>query len=495
MDATKTHASEPVRNQIAIHNEESQSPRASAPMRNMIAPPARENRQQTARRAYEVTMQAHMRQPITHRVRFIPVPLAGSMLMWLAVISLIACAMQPAPPPSPTMPQLEPTPTMQSVSTPVSVASPTPRPPLDATLRQQIFTEVWTTINEHYLDPTFNGVDWNAARAEYGPRALAAEDDDTFFAVISGMVRLLRDDHSRFVPPQAVEAEDRLTSGREEQVGIGVTTLRLADGLLIQNVFPASPAAQAGLRPRDRIVAIDGRAFTLGSIEGPPGSRVRLVVVQPEGGALELELVRERVEGRIEPLVLRLPNDIAYVGISTLWVQDMHEQVAAALQRLVAERPLRGVILDLRSNPGGWRDVLSGLLGHFVIGEAGYFISRKGETPLLVTAREPDLRGLRLAVLIDRGTASYAELLAAILQREAGAIVIGTPSAGNTETIYAYEITGGARLWVAQENFRLTDGSDLEGRGVQPDVQPGKDWTRFRLEADPWIRAALELMQ
>lgn len=387
--------------------------------------------------------------------------------------------------PAPTPTAIPPTPT-------TALITPTPRPPLDATLRQQIFTEVWTTINEHYLDPTFNGVDWARVRAEYGARALAAEDDASFFAVISAMVRLLRDDHSRFVPPQAVIAEDQLTRGREEQVGIGVSTLPLSDGLLIQHVFPDSPAARAGLQPRDRIVAIDGLSFNLGSIEGPLGSSVRLLIVQPEGDSRELELIRERVEGRIEPLIRWLSDDVAYVGINTLWVNDMHEQVARALQRLMAERPLQGVILDLRSNPGGWRDVLNGLLGHFVTGDVGEFISRKGATPLVVTARNPDLRGSPLVILVDHGTASYAELLAAVLQQEAQATVIGRPSAGNTETIYAYEITGGARLWVAQEVFRLNDGSDLEGKGVQPDIQPSSDWTRFRFEADPWIALALD---
>ena len=387
--------------------------------------------------------------------------------------------------PAPTPTAIPPTPT-------TALITPTPRPPLDATLRQQIFTEVWTTINEHYLDPTFNGVDWARVRAEYGARALAAEDDASFFAVISAMVRLLRDDHSRFVPPQAVIAEDLLTRGREEQVGIGVSTLPLSDGLLIQHVFPDSPAARAGLQPRDRIVAIDGLSFNLGSIEGPLGSSVRLLIVQPEGDSRELELIRERVEGRIEPLIRWLSDDVAYVGINTLWVNDMHEQVARALQRLMAERPLQGVILDLRSNPGGWRDVLNGLLGHFVTGDVGEFISRKGATPLVVTARNPDLRGSPLVILVDHGTASYAELLAAVLQQEAQATVIGRPSAGNTETIYAYEITGGARLWVAQEVFRLNDGSDLEGKGVQPDIQPSSDWTRFRFEADPWIALALD---
>ncbi len=417
--------------------------------------------------------------------------LCYGLLVWLIVTVLMSCAQTTDALLITPEPALEPSPTAMPVA-------PTPPPtplPLDATLRQQIFTEVWTTIYEHYLDPNFNGVDWLAVRAEYNPRALAAPDDAAFFAVIGAMVQLLRDNHSRFVPPQTVLAEDRLTSGREEQVGIGVTTLRLNDGLLIQHVFPSSPAAQAGLQPRDRIVAIDGRTFSLGSIEGPLGSRVRLLIARPEGGTKEIELVRERVEGRIEPVVMRLQDDVAYVAVSTLWVRDMHEQVAAALRQLHTTAPLRGVILDLRSNPGGWREVLSGLLGHFVTGEVGAFVSRQSATPLIATPRDPDLRNLSLAVLIDRGTASYAELLAAILQREAGAIVIGQPSAGNTETIYAYEITGGARLWVAQEGFRLNDGTDLEGRGVIPDLLPSQDWTRYRFESDPWVALALEQLR
>ena len=94
------------------------------------------------------------------------------------------------------------------------------------------------------------------------------------------------------------------------------------------------------------------------------------------------------------------------------------------------------------------------------------------------TPAGPDLRGLPLVVLVDNETASYAEVLAAILQREDHALVVGTPTAGNTETIYAYTLKDGSRLWLAQEGFRLQNSVNLEGIGVQPELD-----SRCRLDA------------
>jgi C-terminal processing protease CtpA/Prc len=165
----------------------------------------------------------------------------------------------------------------------------------------------------------------------------------------------------------------------------------------------------------------------------------------------------------------------------------MADQVSGALTDLVVERSLKGLVLDLRGNPGGWRDVLTSVLGHFVQGDAGYFFDRQQAVSLVVRESSgPDLRGLPLVVLVDGQTSSYAEVLAAVLQAETGAYIIGTPSAGNTETIYAYELPGGVRLWVAQEGFRLRN-----GQGVQPDLTMDIDWTRYSEEEDPHILAAL----
>jgi C-terminal processing protease CtpA/Prc len=106
----------------------------------------------------------------------------------------------------------------------------------------------------------------------------------------------------------------------------------------------------------------------------------------------------------------------------------------------------------------------------------------------------PDLRNLPLVVLVDDETASYAEVLAAVLQSERRTLVVGTPSAGNTETIYAYTLKDGSRLWLAQEGFRLQNGLNLEGKGVQPDSLIDVDWTRYSEDDDPQLLEALRLL-
>ncbi len=393
--------------------------------------------------------------------------------------------------PSPTTTQPSPLPTATGTT---QVPEPT-QPALTVDVRRQIFQEVWSIVDKNYLYADFGGVDWAAIRREFEPRIAQATSDEAFYQLIELMVDRLNDHHSRFMPPQLAQRQDVLSSGREEQVGIGVITLDRGDGLLLRHVFPDSPAARAGLRPRDRIVSINGIFYTNTSLQGPEGSEVRLTVVRPGEKSRDIVLNRANVEGKITPLARRLADDIGYIAITTLWVSDMDVQVSRALADISAARPLRGLILDLRSNPGGWRTVLTGILSHFTSGEVGMFTSRQGNTALRIpTAAQTNLHGLPLVVLVDGGTASYAELIAAVLQDRAGATVIGVPTAGNTETIYSYELTGGARLWVAQEGFLLPDGRNLEGVGVAPDLQVSDDWTRFSETDDPAIRSALPLL-
>jgi C-terminal peptidase prc len=276
-----------------------------------------------------------------------------------------------------------------------------------------------------------------------------------------------------------------------------VLTKPRPDSAFIQIVFPDSPAARAEIEPRDRIIAVDGQPYQIedGDLLGEAGTAVRLTVVRPGAKLRDVVLTRQEVRNHIVPSYRRFPGDIGYVTVPTLWVTDMHEQVNGALTDLVAEGRLNGLILDMRANSGGWSYVMSGLLSHFVRGQVGAFVNRQHVRPLEVPPPDgPDLRGLPLVVLVDNETASYGEVLAAILQREDHALVVGTRSAGNTETIYATVLSDGSRLWLAEEAFRLQNGVNLEGVGVQPDSTVDVDWTHYSEDDDPQLLEALRLL-
>jgi C-terminal peptidase prc len=421
-----------------------------------------------------------------------------------------AIALQPAAPtirpslaPSATP---RPAPTAQPTATPRPTEAPTDVPPATATPtpamlafedRRQILEEVWRTVKEKYLYPDFHGLDWNAIHEEYRARLEEEQTRDQFYAMMVEMVARLDDQHSRFEPPAIALIENARTSNDQSTVGIGVLTKPRPDGAFIQIVFPDSPAARAELAPRDRIIAVDGRPYSIedGDLLGEAGTSVRLTVVRPGAKLRDVVLTRQEVQNHIVPSYRRFPGDIGYVSIPTLWVNDMDEQVNGALTDLVAEGRLNGLILDVRANNGGWSYVLSGLLSHFVRGQVGAFVNRSRLRPLEVPPPAgPDLRRLPLVVLMDHETASYAELLAAILQHEDHALVVGTQSAGNTETIYATTLSDGSRLWLAEEAFRLQNGVNLEGVGVQPDSTVDIDWTHYSEDDDPQLLEALRLL-
>lgn len=416
--------------------------------------------------------------------------------------TLAATVRPSALPPSPS---LRPVPTMRPTSIPQPTALPTTVPaietPTPAMLayeeRQQIFEEVWRTVKEKYLYPDFHGLDWDAVHDEYGAKLEQEQTRDQFYAMMVEMLALLDDQHSRFEPPAVAQLENAKTSNDKVTVGIGVLTKPRLDGAFIQIVFPDSPAARAEIGPRDRIIAVDGRPYRVedGDLLGEAGSSVRLTVVRPGAKLRDVVLTRQEVRNHIVPSYRRFPGEIGYVTVPTLWVTDMHEQVNGALTDLVAEGRLNGLILDMRANSGGWSYVMSGLLSHFVRGQVGAFVNRQHVRPLEVPPPDgPDLRGLPLVVLVDNETASYGEVLAAILQREDRALVVGTRSAGNTETIYATVLSDGSRLWLAEEAFRLQNGMNLEGVGVHPDSTVDVDWTHYSEDDDPQLLEALRLL-
>lgn len=400
----------------------------------------------------------------------------------------------PTPRMTPTVPvaamMVTPPPTMLPI-----LPSPT-LPVLDEQERAVRFDTVWQTVEDNYLYRDFGGLDWAAIRDEYRSQALNAPSSEAFYAVVKAMIQRLQDRHSRYLTPQEAQQQKAVTGGTEAAY-VGIGTLDTAG--LVLGVFEGSPAEQAGLRRRDRIVAINDLPFgTPGaSLDGPEGSLVRLQVETPGRGTRELVVQRNAIVTKLVPDAYRLPGtNTGYLAVQWLWSEDMGTEVAAALRGLLDVGPLDGLIIDLRANRGGWRTVLEQTLASFVEGVTGEFFRSDAQYPLAVTPNDvyARLATTPIVVLVDGDTQSYAEVLAAALQARGRAQVVGTTTPGNTETIFGHDFDDGSRLWLAQEGFRLPSGENLEGRGVIPDAVVDVDWTMFSDSDDPQIVKALELL-
>lgn len=394
------------------------------------------------------------------------------------------------------------TPTDPAATPTLLAPQPTPTlPALDEAARGALFDNVWNTVDEHYLYPDFRGVNWDALKAERRAQAVAAPNAEAFYAVLRAMVGELKDEHSRFEDPQAAFVQRAIASGTDTYVGIGVLTQPADDGLLITTVFPGSPAADAGIKRRDMIVRVNGAAVDVRDpgISGPDGSTVTLDVREPDGAIRTSTLARRPVLAQYVPDVYLLPGTrTGYVVIQSFWAENIADKTSEAIGQLLDAQPdMDGLIVDVRGNGGGWRSVLETLLGNFVQGEVGTWARQTSGYPLTLKPGPlyDRLSERPMVVLVDRDTKSYAEVFAAALQAQKRAAVVGSTSAGNTETIFAYDFEDGSRVWVAQEGFELPDGTDLEGRGVVPDRVIDVEWTQFSEARDPHILEALDLIR
>ena len=372
--------------------------------------------------------------------------------------------------------------------------------------RRELFESVWQTVKDHYLYVDFHGVDWQALREQYEPKVMAASSAYEYYGLIADMVVQLNDEHSRFLSPWQAREEYELITGQTNYVGIGILSKPEQYTVLIVYVFPGSPAEQAGLKRRDRITAVDGVPFTdasreLDRIRGPEGTTVTVTVRSPGMSPRDVTIRRSAIRGTILPSAHRLDSDpsTGYLLIPDLFVEDMGLRVEDRLDALLQESgpQLQGLVIDLRANGGGLRSVLQHILAQFVTGEVGRFFSQKSEYPFRIAEGlyYDRLKAVRVVVLVDGGTESNAELLDAVLQNQHRARVVGTRTAGNTETVYPYDFEDGSRLWVAQEGFKLPDGTNLEGRGVIPDMTVNEDWTLYTEQQDPDILKAVELLK
>lgn len=368
--------------------------------------------------------------------------------------------------------------------------------------KQGLLDWVWAKVQRDYVYSDFSGLDWNALYDPTLQQALSSTTDGQFYSVLKSLIRRLADGHSRYLTPQEAREEDAQRNGQSGFSGLGVNVRYVAEGVLLTWVFPGSPAEKAGLKQRDVLRSANGKPCPISTdLRGPSGSSVTLEVQSPDGALRQVVVERASVVTNEIPIAKRWPQNpnYGYLALSGFSTNDMVAQTLDALESFLSGPPLQGLVIDVRGNPGGQIRNLRSVLGQFVSGSLGDFRDRRGSASLgLQVTRGTyyrDFSQVPLVVLVDRGTASAGEIFAAVLQHSGRAKVVGVTSSANTEAITAYNLTDGSRLWLAESDFFLPDGTRLGSRGVVPNISLEVEWWRYSEAQDPHILRALELLQ
>lgn len=320
------------------------------------------------------------------------------------------------------------------------------------------FVSVFRAVQEGYVDPI---------------------DDITLMrAAIRGLLLDL-DPHSAYLDADQSRALNEASSGA--YAGLGLEVVQQPDrSLLVIAPIDDTPAARAGIRPGDVITAIDGKPINvdgvdmaIDSMRGPVGSQARLTVMRESSSEpLQFTLTRETI--RVSSVRTRLLEpDYAYVRIATFQANTGLD-LERKLKEIITENgsPLKGLVLDLRSNPGGLLNTAVEAADAFL--DEGVIVSTRGRLPHSrseMSAHKGDvIDGAPIAILVDGGTASAAEVLAGALRDHHRALVLGSPTFGKGSVQTVLPLDNGDSIKVTTARYYTPNGTSIQAAGIVPDV-------------------------
>ena len=351
--------------------------------------------------------------------------------------------------------------------------TPNPHQPPDV-----VFGEAWELVEEHF----YGQLPVSRARA---------------YAAIHASLLLLADSHTVFVEPVPRQLErDRL---RGAFGGIGVTLRRDADGHVIISPYPESPAERAGIGEGNILLAVDtveiGRDMVLDDVQavfrGDVGSPVTLTISRPPTPPLDITVVRDEV--RVPSITWRVLDpkpEIGYIRVDS-FTERTGNEIVAALEDL-RQAGAASLILDLRDNPGGLIDSAVTTASQF-LREGVVLYEQMGEPEERRTfpvQTGGSARDIPMAVLVNGGTASSAEIVAGALQDQGRAPLIGEPTLGKGSVQSIHDFSDGSSLHVTSGLWLTPDGHQIEGQGLTPDIYLDRGGTSQDRQLD---RAAVYL--
>ncbi|TAN03778.1 MAG: S41 family peptidase [Rhodanobacteraceae bacterium] len=374
----------------------------------------------------------------------------------LALCSSIALAAPPpAQTPAPATTIALPAPAVSS-ATPAIASGSSDVPSIKEI---QAFTRAFEMIKQAYVEPVSN--------------------KQLMQSAIRGMLAGL-DPHSEFLDKSELKNLTEDTSGAYS--GLGIEVAQVNHQLVIIAPLDGGPAKRAGILPGDVIAAINGVPVqpddidaSIKKLRGPIGSKITLDVLHPNADKpVKIALVRERIHVASVRTRMLEPG-FAYIRISE-FQEDTADDLTRALEKLQKEHgPLRGAVLDLRSNPGGLLTSAVGVADDFL--NSGVIVSTRGRLPqsnLKFSATPGDLlNGAPMVVLVDNGTASAAEIVTGALKDNHRALIMGRRTFGKGSVQTILPLGNGDAVKLTTARYYTPNGTSIQVAGITPDIVLG----------------------
>ena len=289
-------------------------------------------------------------------------------------------------------------------------------------------------------------------------------------AAIEGALKASGDQWANYFPQESVNNLNQTLEGRYS--GIGIWLRKTKSGILeVSSVQQNSPASKAGIKVLDALVDINGVAMdgasiatAIAALRGAPNTKLEITLERNQD-SFKLEIVRESILNG-DVVAYQLASKVVYIQISSISSQ-VASDVAVALVKFPHSN---GIVLDLRDNPGGLLNVAVDVASLFLTEGTIVSYTRKNDSEVVLESTKKKSDSAPMTVLINRSTASAAEVIAGALQDRNRAVILGEKSYGKGTVQEIIELTGGSKLEITIGKYRTPSGKVIDQVGIAPDL-------------------------
>lgn len=345
-----------------------------------------------------------------------------------------------------------------------------------------LFWETWNLLNEKYVDTT------------------KLDQQKMIYGAISGMVKAVGDPFSSFMDPEESKAFSQDLEGTFDGIGVEIG---MKNGILtVISPLDGSPAAKAGLRAGDKILKVGDTLTTdmtvdeaVTKIRGPKGTDITLTILRNgDNNPKEIKITRDTINVKSVKLEWK-DNGIAVVKISKFGDDTVSGMNQAATQ--IVTQKAKGVILDLRNNPGGYLEAAVDVSSDFISkGKVVVSEEDRGGGKKDYTARGGNILGnIPVVVLVNSGSASASEITAGALRDDLGATLVGKKTFGKGSVQELEKLSDGSNLRVTIARWLTPNGDYIMEKGIDPTIDIDLTEDDYNHDRDPQMDKALEVMK